>query len=74
MGDHAGARLLPDGQTEPEKLQKALAQAKLHREIAFQEMTAHRFLSDDRKLQETEFASGVKVRANYGDNTWEKVR
>ena len=53
---------------------KALAHAKLHREIAFQEMTAHRVLSDDWTKQETEFASGIKVRADYRAKTWKRMR
>ena len=44
--------------------------AKLHAAVMFDEMTSHRFLSDDLKVQETEFSSGVTVRINEGKGTF----
>ena len=35
--------------------------------VGFSEMTSHRFLSDDRKLQLSEFANGVKIVVNFSD-------
>lgn len=41
------------------------ALAPVLRAVGYEEMTAHRFLSADRSLQETSFASGHKVIANF---------
>jgi len=38
-----------------------------HRAVAFDEMTDHRHLSDDLALQESRFASGLRVVANLGE-------
>jgi hypothetical protein len=35
------------------------------RNTAFEEMTSHRFLSDDRKIQQTEFSNGWKITVNF---------
>jgi len=40
---------------------RALAAAKVHRAVAFQEMTNHEFLSDDHTRQRTTFADGTTV-------------
>jgi hypothetical protein len=45
-----------------------------HEKIGFDEMTQHRFLSDDRLVQETRFASGWAVVVNFGDRTWADPR
>jgi hypothetical protein len=37
------------------------------RQVAFDEMTAHRFVTADRQVQETEFSSGKGVVVNFGD-------
>ena len=41
------------------------ALAPVLRSVGYEEMTTHRFLNADRTLQETEFASGHKVIANF---------
>ncbi len=35
-------------------------------QIGYDEMVSHRFVSDDRKIQESEFSSGKKVVVNFG--------
>jgi len=40
--------------------------SRLHREICFDEMVNHRFLTEDYLVQESEFSSGVKVIVNFG--------
>jgi hypothetical protein len=41
-----------------------------HEQIGFDEMTDHRFLSDDRLVQETRFSSGQAVVVNFGSEAW----
>jgi hypothetical protein len=41
---------------------------KIHEAIAPQEMTAHKFLTTDRLVQQTEWADGTKIVANFGTN------
>ena len=40
------------------------------RQIAFEAMTSHRFLTPDRTVQETEFANGSGVVVNFGDKEY----
>lgn len=40
------------------------------RQIAFEAMTSHRFLTPDRTVQETEFANGCGVVVNFGDKEY----
>ena len=47
------------------RIDDVLLLAKLHRAIGWDEMTDHRFLSDDYKVQETTFSSGAKVRVDF---------
>jgi hypothetical protein len=37
------------------------------RATAYAEMLSHRWLTDDRAVQQTEFANGVTVTVNFGD-------
>jgi len=37
--------------------------------VGFSPMTGHAFLSDDRKLQQTEFANGAKIVVNFAEET-----
>jgi hypothetical protein len=54
-----------------EQLREAFETAsRLHREIAADEMVSHRFLTDDYLVQESEFSSGVKVIANFGEREY----
>jgi len=43
---------------------------KLHEAIADQEMTAHEFLSPDRKVQRSTFADGTVCTVNFGDEPY----
>ena len=57
---------------ELEKWQKEIGQTNRYvggfvREVAFDAMTSHRFITPDRLVQETEFSSGRGVVANFGD-------
>ncbi len=52
------------------RLAQALLQAKLHRQIGWDDMTGHRFLSDDYKVQESTFSSGAKVWVNYNSGEY----
>ncbi len=45
-----------------------------HEKIGFDEMTDHHFLSDDRLVQETRFASGWIVVVNFRDEPWDDPR
>jgi hypothetical protein len=45
-----------------------------HAKIGFDEMTGHRFLSEDRLVQETRFSSGHAVVVNFGSEVWEDDR
>lgn len=45
-----------------------------HEKIGFEEMTDHRFLSSDRMVQETHFASGPVVVVNFGHSPWKDPR
>jgi hypothetical protein len=45
-----------------------------HRQIGFDEMTDHRFLSKDRLVQETRFSSGRGVVVNFGSKPWNDPR
>ncbi len=42
----------------------------LVRSVGYEEMTAHRILTADRNVQQTEFANGTKVTVNFGNKTW----
>ena len=37
------------------------------REVGYAEMVSHRYLSDDRNVQQTAFANGVRITVNFGD-------
>jgi len=45
-----------------------------HEKIGFDEMIGHRFLSEDRLVQQTRFASGWTVVVNFSDRTWRDSR
>jgi hypothetical protein len=47
------------------RLKQSLLLAKLHRQVGWDDMTGHRFLSDDYKIQESTFSSGARVWINY---------
>ncbi|HUU29972.1 MAG TPA: DUF5696 domain-containing protein [archaeon] len=49
------------------RIDDVLLLAKLHRAIGWDEMTNHRFLSDDYIVQETTFSSGAKVWADMAN-------
>ena len=44
--------------------------ARLQAAVMFDEMVTHRFLSEDHRAQETEFASGVVVRIDHDRRTF----
>jgi hypothetical protein len=72
MGAAAGAGL-PDSPEffATETFQRALVVAKVHRAVAFQEMTNHEFLSADRARQRTTFADGTTVEVDFGRGTYQ---
>ncbi len=43
------------------------------RAVGYAEMTDHRFLTDDGSVQRTEFANGVTVTVNFGDEPFQTV-
>ena len=45
-----------------------------HEKVGFDEMTGHRFLSEDRLIQETQFSSGWAAVVNFSDRTWKDPR
>ena len=45
-----------------------------HEKIGFDEMQEHRFLSEDRLVQESRFSSGWGVVVNFSDVTWKDKR
>jgi hypothetical protein len=45
-----------------------------HEKIGFDEMTDHRFLSEDRLVQETRYSSGQAVVVNFGSKIWDDPR
>jgi hypothetical protein len=45
--------------------------ATVARATGYQEMLSHRWLTDDHSVQQTEFANGVTVTANFGDQPYE---
>lgn len=49
---------------------RALVAARLHRAVAFQEMTNHEFLSEDRTRQRTTFADGTTVEVDFARGTY----
>ncbi|MFH1069721.1 MAG: DUF5696 domain-containing protein [Candidatus Glassbacteria bacterium] len=48
-----------------EQTERAMFLAKVHRAIGWDDMTDHKFLSADYKIQESTFSSGAKVWINY---------
>jgi len=50
---------LPDPQED--LMVQVRTQATLQAAVGYEPMTAHRFLSDDRRVQESEFGNGVSV-------------
>ena len=48
-----------------DRLEQIKYLAALHRAIGWDDMTDHKFLSDDYKIQESTFSSGAKVTVNY---------
>lgn len=42
-----------------------------HEQIGFDEMTDHKFLTEDRKVQQTTFSNGKSVIVNFGDERYE---
>ena len=45
-----------------------------HEKIGFDEMTGHRFLTENRLVQETRFSSGHAVVVNFGAEVWDDDR
>jgi len=45
-----------------------------HERIGFDELIDHRFLSDDRLVQQTRFAGGLGVVVNFSDVPWADPR
>lgn len=39
-------------------------------QIAYDELVSHRFVTADRKVQESVFSSGKKIVVNFGDNEY----
>ncbi len=64
-----------DDAAEGEALQDNFAKlnvlSKLQKRLAHVEMTAHRFVSADKRIQETEFADGTLVRVDFDKETYE---
>ncbi|MFC2076913.1 hypothetical protein ACFLT7_07510 [candidate division KSB1 bacterium] len=52
------------------RIEDTLLMAKLHRAIGWDEMTDHKFLSDDFLVQETTFSSGAKVWVDFDKNSF----
>jgi hypothetical protein len=53
----------------PQNLRGARIIARLHKQLGLREMLEHRFLSEDYALQETVFAGGAKIRADFREMT-----
>ena len=45
--------------------------SELHRQVAKEKMTAHRFISEDRTRQCSTFSCGIQVTVDFSDNTFE---
>jgi len=45
-----------------------------HEEVGFEEMTDHKFLTEDRMVQETSFGNGRKVVVNFKKEAWKDPR
>mgnify|MGYP000182649378 CR=1 FL=1 len=52
------------------RMERVKLHARLQAAVMFDEMVAHRFLSEDHRIQETEFSSGVAVRIDHGQRTF----
>ncbi len=63
---------MPDSKQffKSDSFKRALVAAKVHRAVAFQEMTDHEFLSDDHSRQRTTFADGTTVEVNLAKGTY----
>lgn len=66
---------------EAERQRKAEEERKIndinsrwHEKIGFDEMTDHRFLTENRLVQETQFSSGHAVVVNFGSEAWDDDR
>ncbi len=61
-----------DGKTYPRFKKQIIASYKIAQPVSektgWHEMTAFRVLSKDRTVQQTEFANGIRVTVNFGDN------
>ena len=66
-GSPAVVRL--DDADAPEVIDWVKRQSRLQAAVMFDEMTDHVLLSDDSAVQESEFASGVRVRIDQSKNT-----
>ncbi|HUV39364.1 MAG TPA: hypothetical protein VMY39_07100, partial [Planctomycetota bacterium] len=66
-GSPAVVRL--DDADAPEVIDWVKRQSRLQAAVMFDEMTAHKLVSEDNAIQETEFASGVRVRIDQSRNT-----
>jgi len=62
---HGGVPYLHIEREGYEPVKRLLFLAKIHEHIGKDEMTDHRFLSDDYSVEETSFSSGPRVRVDY---------
>ncbi|MBQ8159738.1 MAG: hypothetical protein IJ083_03210 [Clostridia bacterium] len=60
-----------EGEELDENIRQVKVASELHRHVAMERMEQHRFLSDDRKVQETVYSDGTSVRVSFLDNTFE---
>jgi len=61
------ANSLADWRTQEQRFKETLALDRFHARVGADRMVDHRFLTDDRLVERTEFSSGVAVTANFAD-------
>ncbi len=60
-----------EGEALEENIRQYRIASQLHRQVAMEELTAHDFLSEDRKKQRTIFSDCTQVTVDFGENTFE---
>ena len=60
-----------EGEELDENIRQWRVVSELHRQVAKEKMTGHRFLSEDRARQRAEFSCGTRVTVDFSDNTFE---
>ena len=60
-----------EGEALEENIRQYRVASQLHRQVAMEKLTAHDFLSEDRKRQRTVFSDGTQVTVDFAQNTFE---